>query len=141
GCWRARGARAQEAGDDLALALPEVRLAVVLEDVGDGLASGALNLFVSVQERQIEACRQAAPHCRFAAAGHSHKHDRARAKVGADRADSGRLGPFAFASCAESGPLWRVSPLLCRQPPRLTRRLQVSLPLQDLAGSGRGISA
>src|SRR5215831_3748493 len=103
--------RAQQAGDDLALAFAEVGLAVILEDVGDGFARRALNLFIGVKEGQIEAGGQATSHRRFAAARHAHEHDRARAKVRADRPDSFRLRPFAFASCTESDHLWRVSPL------------------------------
>src|SRR5262249_37194620 len=83
--------RAQQAADHLALTLAEVGLAVVLEDVGDGLAGRALNLFIGVKKRKLEARRQAAPHRRFTAAWHAHEHDRARAEASADAADCFRL--------------------------------------------------
>src|SRR5262249_4598978 len=86
---------------------------VVLKDVGDGFTGRALNLLVSVEKRQIEARRKAAPCRRFTAAWHAHEHDRAGAEVGADGADRLRLRPFAFASCAESDHLCLVSPLPC----------------------------
>ncbi len=67
------GAR-QQAADHAALAVAEVRLAVALEDLGDGGAGGELDLGVGVAERQPEAGGQAPPDGGLARPHQPHQH-------------------------------------------------------------------
>ena len=74
---------------------------MVLENVGDGLAGGQFDLIIGIDKRQLEATGQAPPNRRFAAAGHAHQHNRARAQTGADLGGERRDLLLLFASVPE----------------------------------------
>jgi hypothetical protein len=92
----------EEAGDYPALAVPEVGLAVILEDVRDGLAGGPLDLLVGIDERHAKARCQAAADRGLAAAGHADQDDRPFSQRGNQLARRLGTGLVLFASLTES---------------------------------------
>jgi hypothetical protein len=75
-----RLAARQQAGDDAALALAEMGLAVPAEDLADRGAGRLLDLGVGVAEGQTPARGQPAADGRLAGARHPHQHDGARGR-------------------------------------------------------------
>ena len=90
------GPGGEQARDHAALAVAEIGLAVILEDVGDGLAGRPLDLLVGVDEGHAEAGRQAAADRRLAAAGHADQDDRPAAQRRAQALRPGSSSASSF---------------------------------------------
>ena len=72
----------QQARDDFAFAVAEMRLAMIGENFIDGLAGRGLDLFVGVDERQIQDLAEPAANRAFAAAHQADHHNRLRPQGG-----------------------------------------------------------
>ena len=67
---------AQQPPNHFRLTVPEMRLAILGEDIGDRHARHLLDLLVGIDERQRQPVRQPPPDCRFAAAHQPDHHQR-----------------------------------------------------------------
>ena len=91
----------QQPGHDPALAVAEIGLAVLGEDVGDRHAGRPLDLGIGVDELEPETARQAAPRRGLAAAHQADEDDRALAQSLHER----RGTPIATPGCRRGGTL------------------------------------
>ena len=70
----------EQAGDHLALALPEISLAEPLEDLGNGQLGAGFDLRIGVDERQSKLCRQPFANRGFSGPHHADENHRAPAE-------------------------------------------------------------
>ena len=101
------GPAIEQPRDHPRLAVPEMRLAMGLENVRDRHPGRGLDLGIGVEKRQPQPRRQPPPDGGLAGAHHAHQHDRARSQR---RGDLGLLGALAAAGEAVSG-----IEMLCRR--------------------------
>ena len=71
----------EQAGDNALLALPEVRLAVLGEDLRNTEVGGLLDLAVGIQERQVQEVREPLADRCLARPHHADEHDAAFAEL------------------------------------------------------------
>ncbi len=94
------GAAVEQPGDHPRLAIPEVRLAMDLENVRYRHAGGLLDFGIGIEKRKPQPRREPPSDGGFAGAHHAHQHDRTAPQR---RDDRGLLGCIGGGRCGHLG--------------------------------------